>query len=444
MKRQFSLFYGWVVVATAALGLFLGAFPVVVFSFGVFFKSYIQEFHSGRAAISLAFTIHNFITAFLAVFIGRLADQFGARKVIVPGLGILGLILLSAEVIGSNIWQLYVFYSVLGAVGGATTSVPYGLVVSRWFDRRRGLALGLMMVGLGAGAILMPLLVQRLIASFGWRAAFAIVGCAILIIPMPIVGLLLRETPERMNLTPDGVSGTPAELLAHGQSEGHTWREIWHSGTFWLMIAAFVLVATSVHACIIHLPELFADRGASMKAAALGSSVLGLAVLAGRIGTGYFLDRYFGPHVALFVFASSALGIALLWTGSNGAPALLGAFLVGLGFGAEVDIIAYLMSRYFGLRSLGTAFGFAFGAFVMAGGMGPLIMGFAFDHTGSYRVPLAGFFVATIVAVTLVGRLGPYRYAVQKAEGETIVSTAKGLIGKKLCYLANDRATKKR
>jgi MFS-type transporter involved in bile tolerance (Atg22 family) len=79
MKRQVSFFYGWVVVAAAALGLFLGAFPVVVISFGVFFKSYIQEFHSGRAAISLAFTIHNFITAFLAVFIGRLADQFGAR-----------------------------------------------------------------------------------------------------------------------------------------------------------------------------------------------------------------------------------------------------------------------------------------------------------------------------------------------------------------------------
>jgi MFS family permease len=118
----------------------------------------------------------------------------------------------------------------------------------------------------------------------------------------------------------------------------------------------------------------------------------------------------------------------LLWTGRNGAIDLLGAFLVGIGFGAEVDIIAYLMSRYFGLRSLGTAFGFAFGAFVMAGGMGPLIMGFAFDHTGSYRVPLAGFFVATLVAVTLVGRLGPYRYAAQKAEGETIASRQKAVL----------------
>jgi MFS family permease len=425
MKRQSSFFYGWVVVATAALGLLFGAFPIVVFSFGVFFKAYIQEFHASRAAISLAFTLHNFITALLAVFIGRLADRFGARKVIVPGLGIIGLILLSSEAMGSNLWQLYVFYSALGVVGGATTSVPYGLVVSRWFNRRRGLALGLMMVGLGAGAILMPPLAQLLIARFGWRAAFAIVGCAILTIPMPIVGLLLRETPERMGLLPDGGWGANASMSPARQLEGLTWREICRSGTFWLMIAAFVLMAASVHACIIHLPELFADRGASMKGAAVASSVLGLAVLVGRIGTGYFLDRYFGPHVALFIFVNAALGVAVLWTGSRGMPALIGAFLVGLGFGAEVDLIAYFMSRYFGLRSLGTAFGFGFGAFILAGGLGPLIMGFAFDHTGSYRVPLAGFFVATIVAATLMSRLGPYRYATRKADSETSVSTAK-------------------
>ena len=100
MRRQPRFFYGWVVVATAALGLLLGGFPIVVFSFPVFFRSYVHEFHAGRAAISLAFTLHNFISAFLAVVIGRLADRLGARTVILPGLGILGLILLSAEIIG--------------------------------------------------------------------------------------------------------------------------------------------------------------------------------------------------------------------------------------------------------------------------------------------------------------------------------------------------------
>ena len=115
------------------------------------------------------------------------------------------------------------------------------------------------------------------------------------------------------------------------------------------------------------------------------------------------------------ICAGAALGIALLWSGSAGVAALAGAFLVGLGMGAEVDIIAFLMSRYFGLRSLGTTVGVAFAAFVIAGGLGPLAMGLAFDRTGSYRAPLAGFFVATLAAFVLMTRLGPYRFGIDAA-----------------------------
>ena len=425
MREQPRFFYGWVVVATAAVGQLLGSIPIAVFAFGTFYPLFIRQFHASRSAISLAFTIHNLISGMLAVFAGFLCDRFGVRKVILPGLATLGVVLLSAETIGSKVWQLYIFYAALGIVAPATNSVPYGLVVSRWFNRRRGLALGTMMVGLGGGAIVMPLLAQRLIASFGWRAAFAIVGGLVLLFPLPIVGTWLKETPEQIGVLPDAAPPTGAPSFAPDSSEGMAWREIWHSGTFWLMIAAFVLVAASVHACIIHMPELFADRRASLNTVASATSALGLAVLLGRIGTGYLLDRYFGPHVALFIFASAGLGIALLRIGNTGLPALVGAFLVGLGFGAEVDIIAYLMGRYFGLCSLGTAFGFAFSAFVLAGGLGPLIMGFAFDRTGSYGVPLSGFSVATLAAAALVSRMGPYRYAVvRKVENEIPLNEA--------------------
>jgi MFS family permease len=410
MTRQPRFFYGWVVVATSALGLLFGAFPIVVSSFAIFFKAYIHEFHASRAAISLALTIHNIMAASLAACIGRLTDRFGGRNVILPGLGILGLVLLSAEAIGSKVWQLYVFYALLGAVSGTTTSIPYSVVVSRWFNRCRGLALGMTMAGLGVGAIVMPPLAQQLITDHGWRSAFAIVGGATLIVPMPIVGLFLKEAPQGRSLLPDGAAAVP---IAAGQPDGLTWREIMNSPTFWLMIVAFVLAAAGITACTVHIAALFSDRGSTAASAALAVSVVGLALLAGRAGTGFFLDRYFGPHVAMFLFALAALGMGLLWTGATGLPALMGAFLVGLGLGAEVDIIAYLMGRYFGLRSLGTAFGFAFGAFVLASGLGPLMMGFAFDRTGSYRAPLAAFFFATMVAALLVGRLGPYRFAVK-------------------------------
>ncbi len=412
MTTQRRLFYGWIVVATSALGLFLGAFPIVAFSFGVFFQPFAREFHAGRAAISLAFTIHNVASGLSAVVVGRLADRFGARKLIVPGLALVGAILVSAEAMGTQLWELYAFYLALGVVASATTTVPYALVVSRWFDRRRGLAIGVMMVGLGTGAVVMPMLAQRLIADLGWRTAFALVGCAILVIPMPIVALLLRDTPAEMGLLADGAARS-GPTVAVGRGDGLTWDESYRSGTFWLMVTVTILLSASVQACVVHMPELFADRGATPQAAAMASSVAGLALLVGRIGCGYFLDRYFGPSVALTVCGLSALGIGLLWIGTPGVTALVAAFLVGLGMGSEADMIAFLMSRYFGLQSLGRTFGFAFGAFVLAGGVGPLLMGLSFDRTGSYRIPLAGFLAATLVAAALVARLGPYRFGVR-------------------------------
>lgn len=396
-------FYGWVVVATSALGLLFGAFPIVVSSFTIFFKSYLDEFHAGRGAISLALTLHNLFAALLAAYIGRQADRLGARKVILPGLGMLALVLLSAQAIGSKVWQLYVFYSALGIVSSTTTSVPYGLVVSRWFSRQRGLALGLTMSGLGLGAMIAPPLAQSLTAHYGWRSAFAIAAGAILLVPAPIVGLFLKEFPMPVGSLSTGLPNAPIHL------QGLNWREIRKSPTFWVMTAAFVLAGASISSCVAHMSALFLDRGAALGSAALAPSVVGFALLAGRAGTGFFLDRHFGPRVAFFVFGMNAVGIALLWTGVAGLPGLVGAFLVGIGLGAEGDIVAYLTGRYFGLRALGVAFGFTFGAFILASGLGPLIMGFAFDLTGSYRAPLAGFFIASLVSAALMASLGPYR-----------------------------------
>jgi len=126
--------------------------------------------------------------------------------------------------------------------------------------------------------------------------------------------------------------------------------------------------------------------------------------------TGYFLDRFFGPYVALFLFAGVAVGISLLWGAHSGGLTLLAAFLVGLGMGAEADIIAYLTSRYFGLRSFGEIYGYLFATFTLAGALGPVLMGLGFDRLGSYRAPLLFFLAATLVATTLLTRLGPYVY----------------------------------
>lgn len=393
----------------------MGAAPIIVYAFGVFFKPLSEEYHAGRGAISFAFTLQNLAAALFAPLTGRLIDRFGARKVILPGTAIFGAMLLSSKLIGSQLWCFYIFLGVLGVIQGCTSPVSYSVVVSRWFNRRRGLGLGMMMLGIGVGAIGIPPAAQRLITMFGWRAAYAICGGAVLVIVLPIATVFLRNDPKDKGLLPDGVveahEDKRSPIAEQNSDEGLTWHEIWHDSTFWLLVSSFFLAGASVHACVLHMPALLTDRGISPEQAAAASSAVGFALLIARVGTGYLLDRFFAPRLAAFFFFLAAAGIGALMLGTAGKVALVPAFLIGMGMGAEGDIIAYSLSRYFGLRAFGTAFGYVFGTFVLAGAVGALLMGAGFDLTHAYTAPLAGFFVAMLLAAGLMTRLGPYRYA---------------------------------
>jgi MFS family permease len=407
-----KLFYGWWVALTAAVGLFLSSATTVVFTFGVFARAMGQEFHSGRARMSLAFTLHNLTTALCVPLAGRLVDRYGPRRVLLPFTFFLGLILLSSRVISGEIWQLYVFYMALG-VSGCSGVMSYTDVVSHWFDKRRGLALSVMMLGLGLGAIVMPPVAVQLVERFGWRLSYSIFGFAILLIPLPVVAAFLKERPRDVGLLPDGATKTQLVTPVAVEEQGLTMREALHTPDLWIIVGALFLVTASVHACFIHLPQILTDRGKTAKTAAFVSSLFGVGLFSGRVGCGYLLDRFFAPHVAVLLFGAIALGVALLGAVHGMWLVCFAALLVGLGVGAEVDIIGYLTSRYFGLRSFGEIFGWIWAVFGVSGGAGAYLMGVGFDKTGSYTVPLAGFFCAALLAMLLMTRLGPYRYRVR-------------------------------
>ena len=405
-RHSRQIFYGWWVVLASAIGLFWGV-PITVYSFSVFFKPLMQEFHAGRAAVSMAFTLKLIAAALCAAPIGWLTDRYGARRVILTGTGIFGSILLANRLFSGSIIQFYCFYVLLGLSVGGVGPIPYGFLVSRWFDRLRGLALGLTMFGIGLGAVIMPSLAQALIARFGWKTAYSILGASALLISGPVVGCLIKESPAELGLLADGRAAKPNTIaeVVHGL----TAREAWRSRDFWLMALAFTLVSASVQGCVVHMAPMLSDHNLGGQAAALGSSLIGAAVMIGRIGTGYLLDRTFAARLASILFAVAASGIALLLLGT-GPAVFAGAFLVGLGLGAEVDLMPYLTSRYFGLVDFGKVYSSVFAAFAIAGALGPLIMGAGFDRTGSYSGPLAGFLVATVLGAILMGRLGPYRF----------------------------------
>jgi predicted MFS family arabinose efflux permease len=179
------------------------------------------------------------------------------------------------------------------------------------------------------------------------------------------------------------------------------------------LLCAFVLVAAGVAGCSAHIAAVLADQGASTRSAAFATSIFGGGLLLGRVGSGYLLDRFFAPRVAAIIFVCAASGIGLLRIAGSQELAFAAAFCIGLGLGAEVDVMAYLTSRYFGLQSFGSIYGFIFACFGLSTGLGAYLMGAGFDATGSYALPLTLFCTATLVGAALMLRLGPYRY--QKA-----------------------------
>lgn len=425
MKDRNKVFYGWWIVAASCVGMFFGAAPILVFSFGVFLKPIAAEFHAGRAAVSLAFTMHNLFSAISLLFVGWMCDRWGARRVMLLGTLTAGVMLLCARWLGGSIGWVYLFYALLGLSSPMTTPVPYSAVISRWFDRKRGLALGLTMFGLGLGAMLVPRIEFGWIVRYGWRMAFVLFGVVMLAVAFPVLALLVRNDPREMGLLPDGelvLDGEEAGVvLEDPPAVGDEWSEVWRSPTFWMLIAMVFLAGASVHACVLHMPSLLTDRGATAQDAARATLTVGLALMLGRVGTGYLLDRFFAPWVAMIFFSGTLGGMLLLLAGASGRLAVVAAFLVGLGMGAEGDVLAYLIGRYFGLKSFGTAYGYAFSAYVLAGALGTLLMGAGFDLTHAYTVPLAGCATAVSVALVLVGKLGPYRYAAARERVEAAV-----------------------
>src|SRR5262245_10307577 len=269
-----KVFYGWWIVLVAGIGLSVHSAPIMGFTLGVFLKSLSQEFSWGRTQISLAFTLSALGMTLAAPFLGRLVDRFGARRVILPATLLFGVGVLSLYFLSAHLWHLYAIFLFMGVVGSGTTPLPYSKVISQWFDRQRGLALGLAAVGSSVGMSVMPLLAQALITSIGWRQTYVFLGLLSMGITLPVVGRFLAETPQMMGLWPDGEAGATATAARQPEPEpGLSSHEARHTATFWVLVSAAFLVSASFVGCLIHLVPLLTDRGVSAQSAALATSV---------------------------------------------------------------------------------------------------------------------------------------------------------------------------
>ena len=394
---------GWVIVMTSVMGIAVSFGSLVIFAFGVFIKPLSDEFGWSRTQVSLAFTLTALMVAAFSPFIGRVVDRIGARKVLLPCVAVYGVAFCCLSTI-RTLAGLYTIYAVLGIVGNGTTQLCYARVISAWFDRRRGLALATMMAGVGAGAIGIPPLATWLISAYGWRETYLLLGGSIFILGMIPAALWLRETPPNAfeKTKPGAVS--PGTVRPAGMRSGQAVR----MPVFWFLLTGFFLFSVSVNGSVAHLIPILTDRGIGSETAALAASMLGVLTLLGRLLTGVLLDRFSGSRVTGVFFGIAAIGVAVLSQAHAVTAAFAAAALIGLGMGAEADVMPYLISRYFGLLSFSEIYGYAFTAYALAGALGPLLMGWSYDRFHSYSIALLALSAAMLTGAAVLASLPRY------------------------------------
>lgn len=385
-----KIFYGWYITIACCIGLACGLTSVLTGTFSIFLGPLVAEFGWQPSDLFVALMLATVTVTVASPFIGVLIDRFGAKRMILAGFVLEGIVLASFAAQDASLGTLYARYILMTLLGLGTTHVSFARVISLWFDRQRGLALGIALAGLGVGGMIWPLLSQWAIDAYGWRTAYLIVTAVVTTLGFLAIAIIVRDTPAAMGLLPDGVPATGAGGAAAkpGQPGGFTLAQTLRQPGFWMMILAFFLVGFGTVSLQMHLVPLLKLRGVDPMRAALALSLFSAALIVGRLAGGMLMDRFFASRVASAFLIGPIIASVLLAIGADGASAFTGGAIAGvfagLASGAEVNASAYLAGRYFGLRYFSRIYAWYFSAYSIGAGFGPLITAKAVEAYGGY------------------------------------------------------------
>jgi predicted MFS family arabinose efflux permease len=407
VRRLKPIFYGWWIVVAAGVGLAVSPGPIALSSLGILIEPLTVEFGWDRADVVFANTILTSILILTAPLIGIFIDKVGAKRVL----------LFSMVAFGAGLWamtqvkslnQLYFGYAFIAIGGAGANSLAYMKLLSSWFDKRRGLVMGIATSGMGLGFAIVPPLSQAGIDMFGWQGAYLALGAIILVLGVPCIALLVRNSPEQMNLLPDG-DDMPAETSrTQPLVSGFKMGEAIMMKQYWIMLFIFFPVGGVIYAMVVHLVPIIREVDSGSGLAIQAASLLGISMMAGRIVAGYMFDKFFAPAVSCVIFLAAVGGICILMFEANAFWILLASMLIGFCSGAEGDALGYLVSRYFGLRAYGKIYSHAFAAMMLGIAIFPYMMALDYDQTGSYSRSLVVYAALLGVGSILLLLLGPF------------------------------------
>ena len=403
MQPTRRLFYGWWIVGASFLVL-LFTVGVGLYAPPVFLVPLQDHFGWSRAAIAGGSAVGALTAGIMGALVGVGIDRYGARRVMTVGALVMGCGFGLMSIIRS-LWQFYAL-NVIGAIGIACVAwIPNQTLISNWFTRKRGMAMGITLAGIGFGGLIMPPLASLVRAEFGWRVAYAVLGSLILVIVVGVTIAVVRSQPADMGLLPDGEPVGPEEqpggpIGATGEDAevpGLSLSEAVKTGAFWLLALGHFLWTFGSMSLIGHIPAFLTDQGFGEKVAA-GFFALAIGIsVAGRLSFGVLADRFTKRGIMSLAMILHALAVFCLFRVDSFGALPVFVILFGMGLGGGAVLVPLLIGECFGLRAFGTVLGLVMISATLGAASGPVVTGRIFDVTGSYTLA----FILHIVSFTM-------------------------------------------
>jgi MFS family permease len=418
--RRPVIFYGWIVIAVGFVTLTV-AFGIW-YSYSVFFLAIVEDFGWNVAAASSIFSIFLICHALTGLLAGYLQDRYGPRIVIPVGTCILAVALFLTSR-SNSLWHFFITYGVFaGASIGLMGFTSHSAFLPAWFERKRGLAVGIATSGIGFGMLVIVPLVEKAISVYGWRSAYLLLAGMVLLIVGPLNALFSRRSPAELNLLPDGDESGEQKDRPHAAmimkvidtewaNKEWTLQEALKTRRFWFMVAAFFCLSFAYQATLLHSVSSMVDAGLNRQTAAAYFGLLGIVGSGGKILFGSLSDRFGRERSNTVGIATAAIGIVCLINTTSAASILplIFALLFGLGYGAAAPLMPSVSADIF----LGKSFGLIFGMISIGAGaggsLGSYLAGVLRDATGGYAVPLSICTLSLLLSCMFVWLAGPRR-----------------------------------
>ena len=382
----------WLLVLVCAAGIGVGVSSLPFYTQGLFIEAWIADFGWTRAQASLGILGSTLALAAVLPFIGSIVDRYGLVTPVMISLVGLSVAYVLLGLFVQSIATFVILAMLQAILGSASSPLAYTRAINTVFNKQRGLALGVALSGAGVAAMFGPTLISNAIDTFGWRGAYFAMALFTLIVGAVIVIVLSRLKGAK----------TPANIDTEAASKDFKVAKA--SRTYWTIMAAIFCLSLGLGGLMIHFVPILLDLGLTTGAAVKIAGVIGFAVVLGRLLVGFAVDRIFAPRVAIAILFACICGVlALALLGST--VAVPAAFVIGFSVGAEVDLIGYLVARYFGMHAYGQIYGRQYSTFLIATGLSPVILGAVRDATGTYTASLFTAAAFMIVSAALFAKL---------------------------------------